>query len=265
MGVMTVSYLTIDGEIVCETRNGVTTDYLNDPQGNVVGLIDSTQTITAERTYWPFGEVSSQTGSWPTNFGYAGGWGGCTDQWGGIYQRARTEDPITAQWIALDPLWPDELAYAYVGNNPVTYIDPTGTQLLKQRPFPEPGTTIGHGCHEPPFLPPANPFQHPQPRPPWWQKPFFPPYQPPQGLKRTPRPARPQPSPEPPEFHDQCMAYCAARAKSIVRRYPEYPIGRWLACCTSYCDDAANANRTGAKFPKWDCDKTSRPAPSRWA
>jgi len=49
MGV--VSYLTIDGETVSETCNGVDTDYLNDPLGNVVGLIDSTQTILAKRTY----------------------------------------------------------------------------------------------------------------------------------------------------------------------------------------------------------------------
>ena len=67
---MTVTYLVIDGEIISENRNGVERDYLPDPQGNVIALLDNTQTKTDTFTYWPYGELKNRTGSTPTPFQY---------------------------------------------------------------------------------------------------------------------------------------------------------------------------------------------------
>lgn len=111
MGV--VNFLTIDREIVSENRSGVHTDYLNDSLGSVVGLIDPTQTIVAKQTYWPYGEIEVETGSWLPDKGYTGSLGGSKDSWGGIYNQARILDPATGQWISLDPLWPRTQGYLY--------------------------------------------------------------------------------------------------------------------------------------------------------
>src|ERR1700722_5679990 len=59
-------------------------DYLNDPLGSVVGLIDSTQTVTAKQAYWPYGEIQSQTGTWTSSRGFTGSSGQFTNPWGGI-------------------------------------------------------------------------------------------------------------------------------------------------------------------------------------
>lgn len=54
---------TIDGEIVSETRNGVRKDYVPDPLGSTVALLDASQNKTDTFSYWPYGEVRSRSGS----------------------------------------------------------------------------------------------------------------------------------------------------------------------------------------------------------
>ena len=63
-----VSYLTIDGEVISETRNGVERDYLPDPLGSTVALLDNTQTKTDTFSYWPYGEERATTGSSPAPY-----------------------------------------------------------------------------------------------------------------------------------------------------------------------------------------------------
>ena len=70
MGV--VNYTVLDGEIISENRNGVERDYVPDPQGNTVALMDSNQTITDTFNYWPYGEQQSRTGTTPTPFRFVG-------------------------------------------------------------------------------------------------------------------------------------------------------------------------------------------------
>ena len=43
---MTVTYLTINGEIISETRSGVRADYLPDALGSTIALTNSSNTIT---------------------------------------------------------------------------------------------------------------------------------------------------------------------------------------------------------------------------
>ena len=69
---MKVRYTTLDGEIVAESRGGVRKQYVPDPLGSTVALLDGTQSITDTFRYWPYGEVASRTGTTPTPFQYVG-------------------------------------------------------------------------------------------------------------------------------------------------------------------------------------------------
>jgi RHS repeat-associated protein len=121
-----VNSLTIDGEIVSETRNGIDSDYIPDPLGSVAHIVAEGGVITDSFTYWPYGEVRTHTGTNPTPFQFGGTLGYYSDPWGGIYVRERELDAPLKGWLTVDPLWPNELPYGYVGGNPVSYTDPTG-------------------------------------------------------------------------------------------------------------------------------------------
>ena len=69
---MKVRYTTLDGEIVAESRGGVRKQYVPDPLGGTVALLDGAQTITDSFRYWPYGELASRTGTTPTPFPYVG-------------------------------------------------------------------------------------------------------------------------------------------------------------------------------------------------
>lgn len=61
-----------EGEIVSENRNGIKRDYVRDPLGSTVALLDSNQTKIDTFGYWPYGEESSRTGSTPIRFRFGG-------------------------------------------------------------------------------------------------------------------------------------------------------------------------------------------------
>ena len=124
---MTVRYLTIDGEIVSETRSGVRSDYIPDPLGSTAALINSSHTITDTFLWWPFGEQRSHVGSGVTPFGYGGTLGYYTSKianW--LYVQARVFRPGTTCWQTVDPHWPSEAAFLYVRARPITVADPSG-------------------------------------------------------------------------------------------------------------------------------------------
>lgn len=119
------SYLTIDGEILAETRDGLDRDYLPDPLGSVVALLEQNQQKTDAASYWPYGET--RAGSTPTSFGFVGTLGYYEDYPGArMYVRARYLRPGLALWPTVDPLWPGQRAYGYAGSNPTTWVDRDG-------------------------------------------------------------------------------------------------------------------------------------------
>ena len=69
-----------------------------------------------------FGNVRSQTGSSANEYTYAGEQTDSTDL---QYLRARYYDPAVGRFMSQDPL-PLLQRYAYVGNNPANFVDPTG-------------------------------------------------------------------------------------------------------------------------------------------
>jgi RHS repeat-associated protein len=134
MGV--VNYTTLDGEIVSENRGGVKSDYLPDPLGNTVALLNDAQTITDTWTYWPYGEIQSHVGTSVTPYTYVGTLGYRTDVASNfIYVEARDLRPELARWQTADPLWPDERAYAYCSGSPVGLADPSGIKPTYTPPW----------------------------------------------------------------------------------------------------------------------------------
>ena len=124
---MAVRYTTVDGQVLCENRGGVKTLFMPDTLGNVIETRNmDTGAQTSSTTYWPYGEVRTQTGTNPSPFGFCGVWGYYTQAGQPTYVRARYYRPNLGRWQTVDPLWPWQKAYAYVGGLPATFVDPTG-------------------------------------------------------------------------------------------------------------------------------------------
>ncbi len=50
---MSVVYSNAFGGIIAKNRGGVVSDYVQDPLGSTIGLMDSTGTLTDRWEYWP--------------------------------------------------------------------------------------------------------------------------------------------------------------------------------------------------------------------
>ncbi|MBI5707744.1 MAG: hypothetical protein HZC36_12240 [Armatimonadetes bacterium] len=137
-------YCTIDGEIVSEIRNGTERDYVPDPLGSTVALLDGSQTKTDTYTYWPYGEMRTSTGTNATPFKFAGTLGYFRDSSTRTYVRARTYQQGYGRWMTVDTLWPIQPSYAYCQTNPVTWIDALGTRAHKP-PF---GGIVRNGSNQ---------------------------------------------------------------------------------------------------------------------
>ena len=94
-----------------------------DHLGSIIGTANSAGTSTAIHSYGPFGEPNVTTG---VRFRYTG-----QQYLGGLnlyYYKARFYSPALGRFLQTDPIGTaDDLnLYAYVGNNPVNFSDPTG-------------------------------------------------------------------------------------------------------------------------------------------
>ena len=94
-----------------------------DQLGSVIGTANSAGTSTAIHSYGPYGEPNIATG---TRFRYTG------QQFIGslnlYYYKARFYSPALGRFLQTDPIGiADDLnLYAYVGNNPINFNDPSG-------------------------------------------------------------------------------------------------------------------------------------------
>jgi len=134
----TTRYTVIDGEILSENRGGTKRDYVPDPLGSTLALLDNTQTQTDTFSYYPYGEVASRTGTTATPFQYIGTLGYYQDNSGRTYVRARHLRTAHGRWMTQDPIGfigGDFNLYRYVGNMVVSEIDITGLSVkLCKRP-----------------------------------------------------------------------------------------------------------------------------------
>lgn len=128
---MSVVYATVNGRMVQENRGGTITKYVADTLGSVIQTRNASGVQTSSTTYWPYGEVRTSTGTNPSPWGFVGTLGYFRDALSRLYIRARYYMANMGRWNTVDPLWPDEDAYAYSGTNPCSDVDPTG-----RRPCP---------------------------------------------------------------------------------------------------------------------------------
>lgn len=93
--------------------------------GSIRGVVSSAGALTATTSYDAFGNPLTSGGlSSSTPFGFAGGY---TDPTGLIYLINRYYDPVTGQFISVDPAVGQTLQpFEYAAGNPVSNTDPDG-------------------------------------------------------------------------------------------------------------------------------------------
>lgn len=102
--------------------------YLQDGLGSVVGLANTTGTLTANQRFDAWGNKTTSSGTIP-QYGYTGRE---PDATGLEFYRARYYHPGLGRFASRDPMgMADSVSpYAYVANNPVNLIDPMGLEAL---------------------------------------------------------------------------------------------------------------------------------------
>jgi len=101
--------------------------FLSDALGGTLALTDSTGTAQTSYTYEPFGNTTVSGTATTSSFAYTGRE---LDGTGLYFYRARYYNPLLGRFISEDPIGfrGGTNKYAYVGDNGVNGIDPTGTE-----------------------------------------------------------------------------------------------------------------------------------------
>jgi RHS repeat-associated protein len=138
-------------EVFRRTQGAVTSDVLPDALGSSLALSDSTKAITTQYTYAPYG-ATTQTG--PANDNSQRFTGREDDGTTGLYYyRARYYSTPYSRFVSEDPIdfggGPN--VYAYVGGNPLFFIDPFGQELID--PSFSPGTKYWYNAPWPRTIP----------------------------------------------------------------------------------------------------------------
>jgi RHS repeat-associated protein len=112
-------------------KEGITYRILSDHLGSPRLIVHAgTGEVVQRLDYDAWGNILTDTNPGIQPFGFAGG---IYDQYTGLVRfGARDYDPENARWISKDPIrfdGNDANLYAYVGNNPLNYIDPHGLFL----------------------------------------------------------------------------------------------------------------------------------------
>lgn len=102
--------------------------YLQDGLGSVVGTLDAAGAVTGTQRFDTWGNKTASSGTTPT-YGFTGRE---PDATGLTFYRARYYHPGIARFTSRDPMGMADAVspYAYVGNNPVNLIDPSGLFAL---------------------------------------------------------------------------------------------------------------------------------------
>ncbi len=163
LGDGTNSYIYGPGRIPVEQVNnstGAVTYLHHDQAGSTRLLTGSTGTVTGKCTYGAYGTQTCE-GTATTPLGYDAQY--TSPDAGLIYMRARTYDPVTAQFLSVDPFVSvTQVPYNYAGDNPVNKADPTGLSSIAEGlgeggvpcvfplcgPSPAAEEALGHGIEK---------------------------------------------------------------------------------------------------------------------
>ena len=110
--------------VYCYHYNGI---------GSTIAMTDSSQNIVNQYSYDAFGNIANQQETISQPFKYVGQYGVMTEPNGFYYMKARYYDPTVSRFISEDPSGfdgGDANLMSYVGNNPVTGIDPSGLTVI---------------------------------------------------------------------------------------------------------------------------------------
>jgi|GEM_PF-970129 len=130
----TISYTLAQGMLLSQTKNNNTSYFLQDAQNSTVALADgSTGAVSSSYSYDAFGNLDDST-TLETNYLYTGQQYDVTTE---LYSlRARYYDTGIGRFMSRDT-WEYDYAnpvelnrYVYTANNPTTYIDPSGYNLI---------------------------------------------------------------------------------------------------------------------------------------
>jgi len=117
------------------SSSGTPTYLLSDQLGSTRALTNSSGSVTATFSYDPWGNLTGSTGSAATPFMYAGQY--YDSATGLYYMQARYYDPVTGQFMSLDPdVAQTNTPFGYGGDNPLNLVDPEGTMAIGPGTFP---------------------------------------------------------------------------------------------------------------------------------
>jgi RHS repeat-associated protein len=120
------AYVTGPSGLPLEQVNGSTIYYFHHDQlGSTRGLTDSTGSVQQTYDFDPYGNPTASTGSLVNPSRYGGQY---VDSESGLYYlRARSYDPVIAQFISADPAFSlTRERYQYADGNPANHTDPGG-------------------------------------------------------------------------------------------------------------------------------------------
>ena len=111
-------------EIFIRIAGATKTYFHHDRLGSIIATSNDSGVVQTRNVYSPFGETSSLSG---TPFGFTGQ--RYDGEMGLYYYRARIYSPAIGRFLQPDPLGFDAgdlNLYGYVGNNPISFVDPLG-------------------------------------------------------------------------------------------------------------------------------------------
>jgi RHS repeat-associated protein len=131
-GRVMTDYIYAGSLLVARNRSGQTGFYHFDKTGNTLCITGRDGTISTTYAYDTFGMVTAKTADGDPNPFTFTGQHGVVDDGDGLYlMKRRHYDAVTGRFIQRDPIGIKSglNLYAYAGNNPVSRIDPEGTDF----------------------------------------------------------------------------------------------------------------------------------------
>ena len=123
------------GLLAVDASTGELYCYHFDATGNTVAMTNASQAVVNQYAYTPFGEIAAKSETWAQPFTYVGQYGVFQESDNLYYMRARYYDASVGRFVSEDPAGfdgGDVNLYAYVQNNPIMEMDPSGLSKAEE-------------------------------------------------------------------------------------------------------------------------------------